>query len=151
MIPAGDAAKGYTTMTFNTPGNYPVLEEIRKKVYGAGKGNLDDKTRVGSVYHMRGVTAAILWRRSDPHGAGEIRQGQGHDRRAVRWGLENLNVDEARPEGARRAPACSRRSRPRATTTRARARSRSSMGRQEVEAITPNWVVGDKALTASRW
>jgi branched-chain amino acid transport system substrate-binding protein len=36
VIPAGDAAKGYTTMTFNTPGNYPVLDQIRKKVYDAG-------------------------------------------------------------------------------------------------------------------
>ena len=23
------AAKGYTSMTFNTPGNYPVLDQIR--------------------------------------------------------------------------------------------------------------------------
>ena len=54
-IPAGDAAKGYTTMTFTTPGNYPVIDDIRKKVYGAGKGNLSDKDRIGSVYHMRGI------------------------------------------------------------------------------------------------
>jgi branched-chain amino acid transport system substrate-binding protein len=30
-VPTGDAAKGYSSMTFNTPGNYPVMDEIRKK------------------------------------------------------------------------------------------------------------------------
>ncbi len=96
VIPAGDAAKGYTTMTFNTPGNYPVLDEIRKKVYEPGKGNLDDKTRVGSVYHMRGVTAAILWteairKAQEKYGKGKVMTGE-----QVRWGFENLSVDEAR-------------------------------------------------------
>ena len=95
-IPAGDAAKGYTSMTFNTPGNYPVLDDIRKKVYGAGKGNLDDKTRVGSVYHMRGVTAAMLWvegirNAQEKFGKGKVMTGE-----QVRWGLENLNVDAKR-------------------------------------------------------
>ncbi|HJV80602.1 ABC transporter substrate-binding protein [Noviherbaspirillum sp.] len=96
VIPAGDAAKGYTTMTFNTPGNYPVLDDIRKKVYDAGKGNLDDKSRLGSVYHMRGVTASILWveairKAQEKYGKGKVMTAQ-----QIRWGFENLNIDEAR-------------------------------------------------------
>jgi branched-chain amino acid transport system substrate-binding protein len=96
VIPAGDGAKGYTTMTFNTPGNYPVLDEIRKKVYAAGKGNLEDKTRIGSVYHMRGVTAGIMIvegirKAQEKYGKGKVMTGE-----QVRWGLEHLNVDEAR-------------------------------------------------------
>jgi branched-chain amino acid transport system substrate-binding protein len=47
-IPSGEAAKGYTSMTFNTPGNYPLIDDIRKKVYAAGKGNLADQARIGS-------------------------------------------------------------------------------------------------------
>jgi branched-chain amino acid transport system substrate-binding protein len=96
VIPAGDGAKGYLAMTFNTPGNYPVLDEIRKKVYAAGKGNLEDKTRIGSVYHMRGVTAGIMIvegirKAQEKFGKGKVMTGE-----QVRWGLENLNVDEAR-------------------------------------------------------
>ncbi len=96
VVPAGDAAKGYTSMTFNTPGNYPLLDEIRKKVYGAGKGNLEDKSRIGSTYHMRGITGAILWveairKAQEKFGKGKVMTGE-----QVRWGFENLNVDEAR-------------------------------------------------------
>ncbi len=96
VIPAGDGAKGYISMTFNTPGNYPVLDEIKKKVYASGKGNMEDKTRVGSVYHMRGITAAILSveairKAQEKYGKGKVMTSE-----QVRWGLENLNVDDAR-------------------------------------------------------
>jgi branched-chain amino acid transport system substrate-binding protein len=74
-MPAGDAAKGYTSMTFNTPGNYHSSTSSAKRSTRAGKGNLADQKRIGSVYHMRGLTWASCGR-SDPHGAGEIRQGQ---------------------------------------------------------------------------
>ena len=146
-IPAGDAAKGYTTMTFNTPGNYPVLDQIRSKVYAAGKGNLDDKTRVGSVYHMRGVTAAILWveavrKAQEKYGKGKVMSGE-----QVRWGLENLNVDEARQKelGALGMfPA-----------VKTSCDDHEGSGAVKVQqwngtkwvAVTPNWVVGDKAMT----
>lgn len=95
-IPAGDAAKGYTTMTFNTPGNYPVLDEIRKKVYGAKKGNMEDPSRVGSVYHMRGVTAAIMSVEAIRNAQAKYGKGKVMTGEQVRWGLENLNIDEAR-------------------------------------------------------
>src|SRR5512141_2341820 len=96
VIPAGDSAKGYTSMTFNTPGNYPVLDQIRQKVYAANKGNLEDKSRIGSVYHMRGVTAAILWvegirTAQEKYGKGKVMTAS-----QIRWGFENLNIDEAR-------------------------------------------------------
>ncbi len=43
VIPAGDAAKGYVAITTVAAGaQYPVLQEITKTVYGAGKGNLQD-------------------------------------------------------------------------------------------------------------
>jgi branched-chain amino acid transport system substrate-binding protein len=95
-IPAGDAAKGYTTMTFNTPGNYPVLDEIRKKVYGAKKGNMEDPNRVGTVYHMRGVTAAMMSVEAIRNAQAKYGKGKVMTGEQVRWGLENLNIDEAR-------------------------------------------------------
>jgi branched-chain amino acid transport system substrate-binding protein len=145
-IPAGEAAKGYTTMTFNTPGNYPVLDDIRKKVYGAGKGNLDDKSRVGSVYHMRGVTAAILWteairKAQEKFGKGKVMTGE-----QVRWGLENLNVDEARQKALGAFGMF--------PTVKTSCEDHEGSGAVKVQrwdggkwvAVTPNWVVGDKAM-----
>jgi branched-chain amino acid transport system substrate-binding protein len=146
-IPAGDAAKGYTAMTFNTPGNYPVLDEIRKKVYGSGKGNLEDKTRIGSVYHMRGVTAAILWvesirRAQEKFGKGKVMTGE-----QVRWGLENLNMDDARQKALGAYGMF--------PTVKTSCEDHEGSGALKVQqwtgtkwtAITPNWIVGDKALT----
>jgi branched-chain amino acid transport system substrate-binding protein len=145
-IPAGEAAKGYTTMTFNTPGNYPVLDEIRKKVYAAGKGNLDDKSRVGSVYHMRGVTAAILWteairKAQEKFGKGKVMTGE-----QVRWGLENLNVDEARQKALGALGMF--------PPVKTSCEDHEGSGAVKVQrwdgskwvAVTPNWVVGDKAM-----
>ncbi|MDB5798960.1 MAG: transporter permease [Paucimonas sp.] len=146
-IPAGDAAKGYSAMTFNTPGNYPVLDDIRKKVYGAGKGNMDDKTRVGSVYHMRGVTAAILWvegirNAQEKYGKGKVMTGE-----QVRWGLENLNIDAAR----QKALGAVNMFPPVKTSCDDHEGSGALKVQQwtgtKWQAITPNWVVGDKALT----
>jgi branched-chain amino acid transport system substrate-binding protein len=34
--PAGDAAKGFQTMSFTTPGDFPLLEEIQTKLYKNG-------------------------------------------------------------------------------------------------------------------
>lgn len=146
-IPAGDAAKGYTTMSFNTPGNYPVLDDIRKKVYGAGKGNLDDKTRVGSVYHMRGVTAAILWveairKAQEKYGKGKVMTGE-----QVRWGLENLNVDGVRQKALGAFDMF--------PPVKTSCDDHEGSGAVKVQqwngtkwvATTPNWITGDKVMT----
>lgn len=95
-IPAGDAAKGFTAMSFTTPGNYPILDEIRTKVYGAGKGNLAEKDRIGHVMYMRGIVAGVilveaLQNAQAKYGKGKVVTGE-----QMRWALENLNIDAAR-------------------------------------------------------
>ncbi len=146
VIPAGDAAKNYTTMTFNTPGKYPLIADITKKVYGAGKGNLSDKDRIGSVYHMRGITAAILWteairKAQDKYGKGKVMTGE-----QVRWGMENLNVDERRQKELGVAGMF-----PVVKTSCDDHEGSGSVkvqrwdGKQWV-AVTPNWVTGDRAM-----
>ncbi|MBK7471726.1 MAG: ABC transporter substrate-binding protein [Betaproteobacteria bacterium] len=147
VIPAGDAAKGYTSMTFNTPGNYPVLDQIRQKVYAANKGNLEDMSRVGSVYHMRGVTAAILWveairKAQEKYGKGKLMSAA-----QIRWGFENLNVDEARQKALGAFGMF--------PTVKTSCQDHEGSGAVKVQlwdgkawkAVTPNWVVGDKAMT----
>ncbi|MBI4291925.1 MAG: ABC transporter substrate-binding protein [Betaproteobacteria bacterium] len=96
VIPAGDAAKGYVAAGFNLPGtSFPVMQEILKHVYKKGKGELEDSSRIGSIYHTRGVVAGILT-------AEAIRTAQGKFGKKpitgeqARWGIEHLNLNDAR-------------------------------------------------------
>lgn len=98
VIPAGDAAKGYTAITTQASGaDYPVLQEIVKTVYGTGKGNLDDRKRIGSVYHNLGILNGIL-----NVEAVRIAQEKFGKRSLtgdeVRWGFEHLRLDPTRVE-----------------------------------------------------
>jgi branched-chain amino acid transport system substrate-binding protein len=61
MIPAGDAAKGTFVAANAAPGKFPLIQDIEKVVYGAGKGNMQNPERVGTVYYNRGVGAAVMW------------------------------------------------------------------------------------------
>jgi len=96
-IPAGPAAKGFVAAGFNVAGaNYPVVADIKKHVYGKNKGNLEDKARVGSVYYNRGVVHGIITveairKAQEKYGKGKALTGE-----QMRWGFENLNLDDAR-------------------------------------------------------
>ncbi|MBW9064997.1 ABC transporter substrate-binding protein [Rhizobium herbae] len=97
-IPAGEAAKGYTAITTQASGaEYPVVQEIVKTIYDAGKGNLEDKKRIGSVYHNLGIVNGIL-----NVEAIRIAQEKFGKRTLtgdeVRWGFEHLQLDPARVE-----------------------------------------------------
>lgn len=146
-VPSGDAAKGYSAMTFNTPGNYPLIDDIRKKIYATGKGNLAEQSRIGSVYHMRGLTLGILWVEAirtaqDKFGKGKVMTGE-----QVRWGLEHLDINEARQKTLGVFGMF--------PTVKTSCDDHEGSGAVKVQqwdgakwvAITPNWVVGDKALT----
>jgi branched-chain amino acid transport system substrate-binding protein len=72
-----------------------VLQDIIKTVYGAGKGNLEDKNRIGSVLHNLGVVNGILnveaIRIAQAHFGNRALNGQ-----EVQWGFEHLDIDEKR-------------------------------------------------------
>lgn len=96
VIPAGEAAIGYTAITTQASGEqYPIVREIVKTLYDQGKGNLEDKKRIGSVYHNLGIVNGIL-------NVEAIRTAQekfGHRTLTgdeVRWGFEHLKLDEAK-------------------------------------------------------
>ena len=97
VIPAGDAAKGYMSATWNVSGkNVPVIADIEKVVYGAGKGNLSDKAKIGTILYNRGVSAAIVTDEADrlaqtKYGKGKVITGD-----QMRWAFENLNITNAR-------------------------------------------------------
>lgn len=62
MVPAGDSATGTYAMANALPGKeFPLVKAIEEQVYGAGKGNLADPSRIGTVYWNRGLGAAVMW------------------------------------------------------------------------------------------
>ncbi|MCX7140201.1 MAG: ABC transporter substrate-binding protein [Proteobacteria bacterium] len=96
VVPAGDAAKGFIAAGFNVAGtNYPIVQELTKRFYTKGKGEMDDKTRIGSIYYNRGVVHGIITveairKAQEKYGKKPLTGEQ------VRWGLENLNINDAR-------------------------------------------------------
>ncbi|MDO6966320.1 ABC transporter substrate-binding protein [Rhizobium alvei] len=98
VIPAGDAAIGYTAITTQASGaDYPIVKEIIANLYDKGQGNLEDKKRIGSVYHNLGIVNGIL-----NVEAIRIAQEKFGKRTLtgdeVRWGFEHLKLDQAKVE-----------------------------------------------------
>ena len=97
VIPAGDAAKGFIAAAFNMPGTgYPVMQDVIKFVYNKGNGDLDDKSRIGSIYHTRGVVAGIITVEAIRNAQAKFGKGKPITGEQMRWGIENLNIDEKR-------------------------------------------------------
>lgn len=95
-IPAGDASRGFIAAGFNVAGaNYPVVQEIQKHVYAKGKGEMDDKSRIGSIYYNRGIVGGIISVEAIRKAQEKFGKGQPMTGEQVRWGLENLNIDDA--------------------------------------------------------
>ena len=97
VIPAGDAAKGYVAAGFNLPGtSFPVMQDVLKHVYKKGKGDLEDMARVGSIYHTRGIVAGIITTEAIRNAQAKFGKGKPITGEQMRWGIENLNIDEKR-------------------------------------------------------
>jgi branched-chain amino acid transport system substrate-binding protein len=97
VIPAGDAAKGYISAAFNVSGtNYPVIQDIQKHLYAKGKGDMEDKSRVGSIYYNRGVVFSIITAEAVRTAQAKFGKGKPMTGEQVRWGLEHLKIDDKR-------------------------------------------------------
>jgi branched-chain amino acid transport system substrate-binding protein len=97
VIPAGDAARGFYASGFNVSGtNYPVVKDIEKALYAKGKGEMEDKTRVGSIYYNRGVVFGIITTEAIRTAQGHFGKGKPMTGEQMRWGVEHLNIDEKR-------------------------------------------------------
>jgi branched-chain amino acid transport system substrate-binding protein len=90
----GEGAKGYHALSLNTSGQEPkVIQDILKIVHGKGQGT-GPKDEVGSVLYTRGVIIQMLSveavrRAQERFGKGKVMTGE-----QVRWGLENLALDQ---------------------------------------------------------
>jgi branched-chain amino acid transport system substrate-binding protein len=93
--PAEDGAKGYNAVTLqHSAGQFKLHEDLKKHVYDKGKG-LAKWDETGEVLYVRGLIDAML-------GIEAIRTAQERFGKKpmtgeqVRWGLENLDLTEAR-------------------------------------------------------
>jgi branched-chain amino acid transport system substrate-binding protein len=93
--PAEDGAKGYNAITLqHSAGQFKLHEDLKKHVYDKGKG-LAKWDETGEVLYVRGLIDAML-------GIEAIRTAQERFGKKpmtgeqVRWGLENLDLSEAR-------------------------------------------------------
>lgn len=90
----GEGAKGYHALALNSSGQQPkVIQDILKYVYAKGQGT-GPKDDVGSVLYTRGVIIQMLSQEAvrqaqERFGKGKVMTGE-----QVRWGLENLNLDQ---------------------------------------------------------
>ena len=90
-----EGAKGYhaLAMQHGAEPNAPVTKEILAKVYDKSNGT-GPREQVGQVLYMRGVLSAMLGvegvkRAQERYGKGKVMTGE-----QVRWGLENLALDQ---------------------------------------------------------
>ncbi len=91
----GAGAKGYNAlaMQHGAEPNAKVTQDMLAKVYAKGEGS-GPKEQVGQVLYMRGVISAMLAvegvkRAQERFGKGKVMTGE-----QVRWGLENLALDQ---------------------------------------------------------
>jgi branched-chain amino acid transport system substrate-binding protein len=90
----GEGAKGYHALALNSSGQEPkVMQDILKFVHEKGQGT-GPKDEVGQVLYTRGVIMQMLSieavrRAQERFGKGKVMTGE-----QVRWGLENLALDQ---------------------------------------------------------
>ncbi len=95
VIPAGEGAKGYNALVFLAPaGRGQVHKDILKYVYDKGHGTAANKDEIGQVLYNRGMVSAMMGveavkRAQIKYGKKPLTGEQ------VRWGLENLAIDDA--------------------------------------------------------
>ena len=63
---------------------------------GAGKGNLQDKSKIGTILYNRGVSAAVLSVEAIRKGQEKYGKGKALNGEQTRWALENLDITDAR-------------------------------------------------------
>lgn len=95
VLPAGKAAKGYISSNFHGVGkDFPIIQEIIEKVYGAGKGHIS-MTRVGTVFYNRGVVSAIM--QEEAIRAAQKKFGNRPiTGKELQWGMEHLEITPER-------------------------------------------------------
>ncbi len=91
----GDAGKGYNAISWNVPGDYPVLADVKKYVVDAGNSLIDSPNRMNTVFYQRGLVISMIL----VEGIKAAQEKFGNPNvtaEQLKWGLENLTIDEAK-------------------------------------------------------
>lgn len=92
----GEGAKGYNALALNGYGQQPkVIQDILTHVHGKGQGT-GPKDEVGSVLYTRGVIIQMLGVEAVRRAQERFGKGKVVTAEQVRWGLENLSLDQKR-------------------------------------------------------
>lgn len=93
----GAGARGYNaiTMQHGTEKNAAVVKEILEKVHGKGQGT-GPREEVGDVLYMRGLISAMLGVEGVRAAQERFGRGKWMSGEQTRWGLENLNLTQAK-------------------------------------------------------
>jgi branched-chain amino acid transport system substrate-binding protein len=96
--PAGAAAKGYLAVSvFPSGTDYKISQTLKKDVVDAGKGDLKDSSKFGSVYYNAGLVTAIIYVEAlrtghKKFGNRPLTAAEGQ------WSLEHLDITPQRIE-----------------------------------------------------
>ncbi|MDO5626338.1 MAG: ABC transporter substrate-binding protein [Pseudomonadota bacterium] len=92
----GQGAKGYHALALNGSGtSYKVIQDILTHVHGKGQGT-GPKDEVGSVLYTRGIIIQMLAVEAVRAAQEKFGKGKVMTSEQVRWGMENLNLDDKR-------------------------------------------------------
>jgi len=73
-----------------------VMQDIKTKVYGAKKGNLEDPSRLGNVMYTRGLVYGMIVVEALRVAQAKYGKGKVMTPDQYRYGLEHLNLTDAR-------------------------------------------------------
>ncbi len=93
----GDQGKGYRSISWSVPNSESALmQDIKKHVIDAGKSQINQgEGEFDSVFYQRGVMISLILVEGI-RAAQEEFDTQNPNAEQVRWGLENIKLDEAR-------------------------------------------------------
>ncbi len=92
----GEGAKGYNALALNPSGQSPkVIQDILKLVHDKGQGT-GPRQEVGSVLYTRGVLIQMLGVEAIRRAQERYGKGKTMTPEQVRWGFENLALDQKR-------------------------------------------------------
>jgi branched-chain amino acid transport system substrate-binding protein len=91
----GEKGQGYKALSWNAPGSYPVLDEIKKYVVDTGMSQIDGLERMNTVFYQRGVVISMILAEAIKAAQAEFGTAAISPEQ-LQWGLENLKIDDAK-------------------------------------------------------
>lgn len=98
MANVGQDGKGYKTISWSVPvPDSPLMQDIKKYVIDPGKSLVDNEDELNWVFYQRGLMISMILvegvRAAQEHFDAKVINAE-----QMRWGLENIKLDEARLE-----------------------------------------------------